>query len=56
MKPNTSRFVNCYSTSFRWWDHYMGTDKSYNVHRSKQQEARLAGIKAEAEAAKVKAL
>lgn len=49
------KFVNCYSTSFRWWDHYMGTDKSYTAHRSKKT-ARIVGMKAEVEAGKVKAL
>lgn len=49
------KFVGCYSTSFRWWDHYLGTDKTYKAFRD-NQAARKAGIKAEAEAAKVKAL
>ncbi|BFZ61375.1 C-4 sterol methyl oxidase [Saitoella coloradoensis] len=29
-------FVNCYSTSFRWWDHFLGTDKKYKAYRAKQ--------------------
>lgn len=31
-------FVGCYSTSFRWWDHLMGTDLSYKRHRARQAE------------------
>jgi methylsterol monooxygenase len=31
-------FVGCYSTSFRWWDHLMGTDLSYKRFRARQAE------------------
>jgi methylsterol monooxygenase len=31
-------FVGCYSTSFRWWDHAMGTDLSYKRYRARQAE------------------
>ena len=31
-------FVGCYSTSFRWWDHLMGTDLSYKRYRARQAE------------------
>ncbi|KDN41609.1 putative ERG25-C-4 methyl sterol oxidase [Tilletiaria anomala UBC 951] len=31
-------FVGCYSTSFRWWDHLMGTDLSYKRYRARQKE------------------
>jgi len=36
-------FLGCYSTSFRWWDHYMGTDKSYKAYNKKKAAARAAG-------------
>jgi len=36
-------FLGCYSTSFRWWDHYMGTDKSYQAYNKKKAAARAAG-------------
>jgi methylsterol monooxygenase len=29
-------FVNNFSTSFRWWDWSLGTDKRYRAHRKKQ--------------------
>ncbi|RHZ52576.1 hypothetical protein Glove_460g47 [Diversispora epigaea] len=32
-------FVNCFSTSFRWWDHIMGTDLMYKTYRKKKDEA-----------------
>lgn len=35
-------FVNCYSTSFRWWDYMLGTDNKYHAYR-----ARVASAKAE---------
>jgi len=31
-------FVGCYSTSFRWWDFWMGTDVKYHAFRHRQQE------------------
>jgi methylsterol monooxygenase len=31
-------FVNCFSTSFRWWDHLMGTDLKYKAYRKKQAD------------------
>eukprot|EP01117_Protostelium_nocturnum_P005688 TRINITY_DN2051_c0_g1_i1.p1 TRINITY_DN2051_c0_g1~~TRINITY_DN2051_c0_g1_i1.p1 ORF type:complete len:295 (-),score=81.05 TRINITY_DN2051_c0_g1_i1:79-963(-) len=34
-------FLNCYSTSFRWWDHFLGTDTKYHAFRAKQQEEKL---------------
>lgn len=48
------KFVNCFSTSFRWWDHFMGTDKSYKAQRSKQA-ARKVGLQAELDASGKKA-
>lgn len=39
-------FVNNYSTSFRWWDHLLGTDDKYNAYR-----ARVAAAKASERAA-----
>lgn len=33
-------FTNCYSTSFRWWDHMLGTDTKYKAFRKQQQVAR----------------
>ncbi|KAL1921771.1 uncharacterized protein VTP21DRAFT_10413 [Calcarisporiella thermophila] len=35
-------FVNNYSTSFRWWDAMMGTDKKYRAYRSRQKKEREA--------------
>ncbi|CAG8468331.1 9430_t:CDS:2, partial [Ambispora gerdemannii] len=36
-------FVNCYSTSFRWWDYLCGTDSKYQAYRKKKdQEAKTA--------------
>jgi methylsterol monooxygenase len=34
-------FVNCYSTSFRWWDYSLGTDAKYHAYK-----ARVAAAKA----------
>eukprot|EP01117_Protostelium_nocturnum_P011572 TRINITY_DN419_c0_g1_i1.p1 TRINITY_DN419_c0_g1~~TRINITY_DN419_c0_g1_i1.p1 ORF type:complete len:285 (+),score=101.43 TRINITY_DN419_c0_g1_i1:155-1009(+) len=34
-------FVNCYSTSFRWWDHIMGTDLKYKAFREKQLQEKF---------------
>ncbi|RIA96102.1 C-4 sterol methyl oxidase [Glomus cerebriforme] len=31
-------FVNCFSTSFRWWDHLMGTDLKYQAYRQKKAD------------------
>lgn len=42
-------FVNNYSTSFRWWDHLLGTDTKYQAYRK-----RVSAAKAE-ERAKVEA-
>lgn len=36
-------FLGCYSTSFRWWDHFMGTDKSYQAYQKKKAAHRAAG-------------
>ncbi|KAN0061298.1 C-4 sterol methyl oxidase [Thecaphora frezii] len=33
-------FLGCYATSFRWWDHFMGTDASYKRTRAKQAEVK----------------
>ena len=33
-------FVNCFSTSFRWWDYMMGTDGRYKEYRKKKDEQR----------------
>ncbi|KAK9703384.1 C-4 sterol methyl oxidase [Basidiobolus ranarum] len=40
-------FVNCYSSSFRIWDHLFGTDNKYKTYRKQQamQKAKLAGKK-----------
>ncbi|MBW0478873.1 hypothetical protein O181_018588 [Austropuccinia psidii MF-1] len=35
------KFVGCYSTSFRLWDHVFGTNKGYLEHRQKQKLAKL---------------
>lgn len=35
-------FVGCYATSFRWWDHFMGTDASYKRTRARQAEEKAA--------------
>ncbi|WAQ84472.1 hypothetical protein PtA15_5A42 [Puccinia triticina] len=35
------KFVGCYSTSFRWMDHFFGTDKGYHEYRKKQKLAKL---------------
>ncbi|KAI9219642.1 fatty acid hydroxylase superfamily-domain-containing protein [Blastocladiella britannica] len=42
-------FIGNYSTAFRWWDHWMGTEGSYRVSR-----ARTALAKAEREVAAAK--
>jgi methylsterol monooxygenase len=45
-------FVNCYSTSFRWWDFCLGTDSKYHAYK-----ARVAAAKAtEREAVNAKEL
>lgn len=31
-------FVGNYSTSFRWWDYFCGTDKNYRAYRQRQEE------------------
>ncbi|KAI9635254.1 uncharacterized protein MKK02DRAFT_24942 [Dioszegia hungarica] len=28
-------FVNCYSTSFRWWDYMLGTDNKYHAYKAR---------------------
>lgn len=33
-------FLGCYSTSFRWWDHLMGTDLGYKRQRAKERRLR----------------
>ncbi|CCJ30613.1 unnamed protein product [Pneumocystis jirovecii] len=38
-------FVNCYSTSFRWWDHFMGTDKRYKALRERQASMKKVKLK-----------
>ncbi|CAH7686725.1 methylsterol monooxygenase [Phakopsora pachyrhizi] len=35
------KFIGCYSTSFRWWDHLFGTDKAYKEYRKKQKMLKL---------------
>ena len=34
-------FLGCYSTSFRWWDHFLGTDRGYQRVRAKQKAQKL---------------
>ena len=34
-------FLGCYSTSFRWWDHFLGTDRGYQRVRAKQKAEKL---------------
>ncbi|CED83720.1 c-4 methyl sterol oxidase [Phaffia rhodozyma] len=43
-------FVNNYSTSFRWWDHLLGTDDKYTAYR-KRVAAAKASERAKVEAA-----
>ncbi|KAG9294692.1 hypothetical protein G9A89_008171 [Geosiphon pyriformis] len=38
-------FVNCYSTSFRWWDYLCGTDVKYHQYRKKKEQAVKAAVK-----------
>lgn len=45
-------FLGCYSTSFRWWDFCLGTDKGYQRTRAREAELRRKAA-AEAHAAKV---
>lgn len=45
-------FLGCYSTSFRWWDHFMGTDVGYKKCRAREAEQRRI---AESQAAAAKA-
>ncbi|WFD06661.1 4alpha-methylsterol monooxygenase [Malassezia vespertilionis] len=33
-------FLGCYATSFRWWDHFMGTDSGYQRCRAREQAAK----------------
>ena len=33
-------FLGCYSTSFRWWDHLLGTDSGYKRTRAKERAAK----------------
>lgn len=33
-------FVNNYSTSFRWWDHLLGTDNKYRAYKKRVAAAR----------------
>lgn len=35
-------FVNCYSTSFRWWDFVLGTDNKYHAYKSRVRAAKPA--------------
>lgn len=35
-------FTNNFSTSFRWWDHMLGTDDKYRVYRKKLDAAKAA--------------
>ncbi|CAJ0647535.1 1740_t:CDS:2 [Entrophospora sp. SA101] len=34
-------FVNCFSTSFRWWDYLMGTDLKYRAYKKKRVEEEM---------------
>lgn len=36
-------FIGCYSTSFRWWDHFMGTDTSYQRYKARKAAANKDG-------------
>ena len=33
-------FVNCFSTSFRWWDYMFGTDNKYHAYRARVAAAK----------------
>nr|ODO02766.1 methylsterol monooxygenase [Cryptococcus depauperatus CBS 7855] len=33
-------FVNCYSTSFRWWDYSLGTDSKYHAYKARIASAK----------------
>lgn len=33
-------FVNCYSTSFRWWDFVLNTDNKYHAYKKRVAAAK----------------
>jgi methylsterol monooxygenase len=33
-------FVNCFSTSFRWWDFTLGTDAKYHAYKARVAKAK----------------
>ncbi|WOO78729.1 Methylsterol monooxygenase [Vanrija pseudolonga] len=35
-------FVNCFSTSFRWWDYSLGTDAKYHAYKERMAKAKAA--------------
>ncbi|CAG8522453.1 2242_t:CDS:2, partial [Scutellospora calospora] len=39
-------FVNCFSTSFRWWDYLMGTDLKYRAYKQRKEAELKANGKA----------
>ncbi|RIB08497.1 C-4 methylsterol oxidase [Gigaspora rosea] len=41
-------FVNCYSSSFRWWDYLMGTDLKYKAYRKKTAKLKVGEVKIKA--------
>ena len=38
---NHMAFLGCSATSFRWWDHFLGTDRGYQRVRAKQKAEKL---------------
>lgn len=46
-------FVNCFSTSFRWWDYCLGTDNKYHAYKERVASAK-AGDRAAVEASEMK--
>jgi methylsterol monooxygenase len=38
-----ANFIGCYSSSLRWWDHFIGTDLSYKKYKAKIESASKKG-------------
>lgn len=43
--PARQAFVNNFSSSFRWWDHLLGTDSRYRAYRSRIDAAKDADLR-----------
>jgi methylsterol monooxygenase len=39
-------FVNNFSTSFRWWDYVLGTDKRYHAYKLRLAEMKAKNLSA----------